>query len=192
MSPNTYWNTVQGGVVTDWAQLRLATTYAQRLRPKGGEFDCITPFTKSFYSAFYGVGTQISSLNIQQGLVNDPYQSMDWFNNTVIANNAATEILLNSDDVSGGGSLHWASRIYIKIKEICPNLVVFPAAFFNPEWQIGADIDFLKKDCPPELYDGSFSWHWHNKWENVIEEGSKFDILDKILEEKYMKKFNIG
>ena len=37
---------------------------------------------------------------------------------------------------------------------------------------------------------GAFSWHWHNKWDAEIEEGSKFSILEKIVNSKYAKSFD--
>jgi hypothetical protein len=33
-----------------------------------------------------------------------------------------------------------------------------------------------------EVFEGAYAWHWHNKWDAIIEEGSKFRV---ILEEKF-------
>jgi hypothetical protein len=41
------------------------------------------------------------------------------------------------------------------------------------------------------MYEGSFTWHWHNRWEEKIEEGSKFDLLDKKIETLFKNKFNL-
>jgi hypothetical protein len=110
------------------------------------------------------------------------------------ANKIASEIILNSTARAGQGSLHWASDLYYQVKSKCPELIIFPAAFFNPEWQhnhnenVAGEFEkpFIKCKRSNELFEGSFTWHWHNKWKDEIEEGSKFDILDKILEEKFL------
>jgi len=126
-----------------------------------------------------------------------------------ICNNAMTDILLRRDARPGGGSVYWASDLYLDSKYVLSDLVIFPAAFFNPEWQIRPE-SFCKNDNMSEsdmdksmyfqkgfsnvkkheysnyLFEGCFTWHWHNKWQDEIEEGSKFDILDKILEEKFL------
>lgn len=66
---------------------------------------------------------------------------------------------------------------------------VFPCAFFNPEWQIKLTAQ-QKLDMPDfaepfkinpytnEMYPGSFVWHWHNRWEEPIQPGCKFEILE--------------
>ena len=36
------------------------------------------------------------------------------------------------------------------------------------------------------MFDGAFTWHWHNRWDDVIEIGSKFQIL----EEKHLTMFH--
>ena len=59
------------------------------------------------------------------------------------------------------------------------SITVFPSPFFNTEWQ--ADPAFEPFKCTPQstnLYEGAFAWHWHNRWEQPIEPGSKFQLLE--------------
>lgn len=105
-------------------------------------------------------------------------------------NNLLTDEILNKTATPGNGSLSWASDIYYSVKMKSEDLVVFPAAFFNSEWQsnlvTSTGIESMKSHQYSNLlYDGCFTWHWHNRWDEEIQEGSKFDILDKILEEKF-------
>jgi hypothetical protein len=72
---------------------------------------------------------------------------------------------------------------------------VLPCAFFNPDWQIQL-TDEQKKEpsfvTHPFKYhqnigdtsEGSFVWHWHNQWEANIETGSRFDLFEKLTEER--------
>jgi hypothetical protein len=32
------------------------------------------------------------------------------------------------------------------------------------------------------MYDGAFAWHWHNRWDDAIEPGSKFQILEAAID----------
>jgi hypothetical protein len=34
-----------------------------------------------------------------------------------------------------------------------------------------------------KMYEGAFSWHWHNKWSDVIEIDSKFYTINKKMNE---------
>jgi hypothetical protein len=85
-------------------------------------------------------------------------------------------------------SLCWASDIYTSVAYVNKNLVIFPASFFNTEWQLNIPIEgFDLYQWSNELFDGSFTWHWHNRWDYEIKPNSKFDILDKIISEKLKK-----
>jgi hypothetical protein len=78
----------------------------------------------------------------------------------------------------------WGNLLYSKI---CDNdLLVLPGIWFNSEWGYeGTECNPFKKVDNIELFEGAFTWHWHNKWDDEIEDGSKFDILDKIIEQKF-------
>jgi hypothetical protein len=78
----------------------------------------------------------------------------------------------------------WGNLLYSKI---CDNeLMVLPGVWFNSEWGFeGTECNPFKRVEKVELFEGAFTWHWHNKWDDEIEDGSKFDILDKIIEQKF-------
>jgi hypothetical protein len=86
---------------------------------------------------------------------------------------------------------------------------VFPSVFFNTEWQINTSYSngkkiydsnglgtkiatgwFSKNEFSNYLFDGAFSWHWHNSTykKSVVEEGSKFDILTKKIKKNLIEK----
>jgi hypothetical protein len=63
---------------------------------------------------------------------------------------------------------------------------VFPCTWFNTEWGPAIPLEGFKKSAQSsELYAGAFTWHWHNRWDDPIEEGSKFYILESIINEKF-------
>jgi len=114
------------------------------------------------------------------------------------SNKLLTNVLINRDTRPGPGSLWWASDLYLEVKSTLPDLVIFPGAFFNSEWQANCHINtgyllepLKKHEYSEMMYEGSFTWHWHNRWEEKIEEGSKFDLLDKKIETLFKNKFNL-
>jgi hypothetical protein len=67
-------------------------------------------------------------------------------------------------------------------------ITVFPSPFFNTEWQ--ADPQFKPFENTPNstnLYDGAFAWHWHNRWDEAIQEGSKFQRLEARIDRKLLE-----
>lgn len=103
-------------------------------------------------------------------------------------------------------SLNWSSVLYQKVRNYNKNWTIFPSGFFNTEWQISfSDEDrinpdlkelynfirfpFKKNNLSHEMYEGVFSWHWHNQWNQIIETGSKWELLEskfnKIIEDKF-------
>lgn len=103
-------------------------------------------------------------------------------------NNYFSELLLSKKATPGIGNLSWASDLYLEVKNKYKDLVIFPAAFFNTEWQSGICSKangllepFKEHDCSSKIFDGAFSWHWHNRWEEPIEKNSKFNLLDEKL-----------
>lgn len=104
------------------------------------------------------------------------------------------------------GSLNWSTDLYQKVRKYNKNWTVFPSGFFNTEWQIYlSDEDkrnpankdlydfirfpFKKNNLSNEMYDGVFSWHWHNGWNETVEIGSKWELLESkfnsLIEEKF-------
>jgi hypothetical protein len=78
---------------------------------------------------------------------------------------------------------------------------VFPCAWFNTEWAIGPEqyidndhFQFIrspvkKNKYAAEFYEGVFSWHWHNCWTEAIEEGSKWQLMEEFINQKYKEKY---
>jgi len=74
---------------------------------------------------------------------------------------------------------------------------VFPSTFFNTEWLISKTDKHLSQAIEPQWFDTplqnvdnlfleAFAWHWHNssnKRKEVVG-GSKFDLLEKLMEER--------
>lgn len=83
----------------------------------------------------------------------------------------------------------WGTDLYHKVRKKNSAWKVFPCAWFNTEWGMSRTIQPFRKDyegnVSSELFDGAFTWHWHNKWDEPIEEGSKFHILETMVEEKF-------
>jgi hypothetical protein len=98
-------------------------------------------------------------------------------------------LLIKSGARPGNCSLHWASDLYNQVHNENKNLIIFPSCFFNSEWGLTESemtlLDPLNKHkFSDKFFDGPFTWHWHNRWEEEIKEGSKFYLMDKIINEK--------
>jgi hypothetical protein len=118
----------------------------------------------------------------------------------------------NFDGVYNGALMHlfkgsaFASELIIGVIEIPPGkfnwgrvnlgravglghqITVFPSSFFNTEWQTKEDFEPFKKTAnSTNLYDGAFAWHWHNRWDEPVEEGSKFQLLEARMDQKLVE-----
>ena len=74
----------------------------------------------------------------------------------------------------------WGSTLYSKASD--DNLFYFPCAWFNTEWCLNDStyiFEPFKEIGRKDLYEGAFTWHWHNKWDDAIENCSKFQILEQ-------------
>jgi hypothetical protein len=106
------------------------------------------------------------------------------------------------------GSLNWSTELYEKVRKYNKDWTIFPSGFFNTEWQIFLSeqdrknpelrdlmnfimFPFKKNNLSNQLYDGVFSWHWHNGWNETIEEGSKWEILESKFNNLIYEKFKI-
>jgi hypothetical protein len=88
-------------------------------------------------------------------------------------------------------SLCWADKLYQKVRKEHKDLIVFPGAFFNSEWQIPLDGSKFMTKCEDskKMFEGCFTWHWHNKWNLPFEKDSKFDLLKNKIETLYKERF---
>jgi hypothetical protein len=58
-------------------------------------------------------------------------------------------------------------------------VTIFPAPFFDAEWQADPAFEPFKRTArSADRYDGAFAWHWHNRWDQKIQDGSKFQRLE--------------
>lgn len=106
------------------------------------------------------------------------------------------------------GTINWSSTLYERVYSYNKNWTILPCGFFNTEWQIELNeqqkadpknkelIDFIrypfkKTELSNELYDGVFSWHWHNGWTTPIEPGSKWHILEQKMNSKIKELYGI-
>jgi hypothetical protein len=117
---------------------------------------------------------------------------MRMFKNSELSVNLLNEI---ANGPAYYNSTMWSTVLYEKVYNYNKSWTIFPSGFFNSEWQ---DFKFnnphSNESFQPfkknnfDLYEGAFSWHWHNKWEDTIEEESKFDTINKIMNEKLKSK----
>jgi hypothetical protein len=96
----------------------------------------------------------------------------------------ATNLLVNLPLMPCGfDSTDWSASLYSIVRAFNKNWTIFPCAFFNTEWQLyinmGESAHPFRKGPQSDIdFEGAFSWHWHNKWDSEIEEGSKFQRLE--------------
>lgn len=93
---------------------------------------------------------------------------------------------------SAPGTTIWSTNLYERVRSYNKNWTVFPSGFFNSEWQdINVDVWNPMKKYEYSNYEGSFSWHWHNKWNDDIEVDSKWYSIEQkfnnIIREKFPK-----
>jgi len=106
------------------------------------------------------------------------------------------DLLLTLPKVNGSdNTCDWGSHLYGRVRQTNKNWTVFPCAFFNPEWQLyidlgNADHPFKKSPHSQDDFEGCFSWHWHNKWDAPIEDGSKFQRLEKKVVDTFDRDFS--
>jgi len=85
--------------------------------------------------------------------------------------------------------------LYTYVRAQNKNWTIFPSTFFNTEWQATPedtkDYPGLAEGFKPfqkcnttHLFERAFSWHWHNRWGESIEMGSKWQIIEEIIEKK--------
>jgi hypothetical protein len=77
------------------------------------------------------------------------------------------------------GKFNWGRENLRRAIDRGVDVTVFPGPFFDTEWQDEAKFrPFYKHAGSTKMYDGAFAWHWHNRWDDRIEDGSKFQLLE--------------
>jgi hypothetical protein len=86
------------------------------------------------------------------------------------------------------GQFNWGRENLRRAIQRGRAITVFPSPFFNTEWQADPAFQpFRKTPNSGNLYEGAFAWHWHNRWDDRIEEGSKFQRLEARIDEKLIE-----
>ena len=104
-------------------------------------------------------------------------------------------------------SADWSAYIvYPRVRTYNKNWTIFPSVFFNTEWhipnnEVPEDMQALidspnpmhlcKHSFSNQLYEGVFSWHWHNGWTFEAEEGSKWQILENKVNKNVIEQLGI-
>jgi hypothetical protein len=84
------------------------------------------------------------------------------------------ELLINTPPRTN--SFCWGGDMYSRTKR--NRVLCLPGIWFDSEWGFEgtASNPFGAVDTV-NLFEGAYAWHWHNKWDAVIENGSKFWVL---------------
>lgn len=91
----------------------------------------------------------------------------------------------------------WDNILYSKVRKYNKNWLVLPSAFFNSEWQEDLDLLWTTEkwnafiDCNYKLYEGCFSWHWHNRYDFEIHPNSKWAKIENIINQKLRNRLSI-
>ena len=81
------------------------------------------------------------------------------------------------------GKYNWGRENVRRAIERGHAIRVFPSPFFNTEWQADPDFEpFKRTPASTNLYEGAFAWHWHNKWDDPIEPGCKFERVEAVVD----------
>jgi hypothetical protein len=90
----------------------------------------------------------------------------------------ARELIRGVTEISPGHS-NWGRANLVRAVDLGHPITIFPSTFFNTEWQTKEPFEpFKKTPNSANMYDGAFAWHWHNRWDERIEAGSKFELLE--------------
>lgn len=93
----------------------------------------------------------------------------------------------------------WGKDLFAKVYRK-QKFTVFPSTFFNTEWMINKKYPgkgdatekgwFTPNEYSKDLFLNTFGWHWHNSSHKhkVVNEGSKFDLLTKHIDNRLKEK----
>lgn len=78
------------------------------------------------------------------------------------------------------------------------HLIVYPYQLFDPAWMNqnheasdeSFDLFFQSDGFSKDFYPGALAYHWHNRWELTVEEGSNFAIFERRYQEILRKKIS--
>lgn len=133
------------------------------------------------YNFLYQWGSSGTTQQEPELIINGAIMSFNKNNDNL---KTILETLTNTQPIQN--SFCWGRDLYGKTRD--KDTYVFPCAWFNTEWGFGIPLEpFKKSPISNELYNGAFTWHWHNKWDDNIEEGSKFEILENLINIKFME-----
>lgn len=83
------------------------------------------------------------------------------------------------------GDFNWGRRNLRRAVDQGRPIAVLPGAFFDTEWQTHARFKpFSRTPTSSNMYDGAFAWHWHNHWDDRIQAGSKFELIEARIHQK--------
>ena len=72
----------------------------------------------------------------------------------------------------------WGTLLYSQLKN--NTILVLPCIWFDSEWGFeDTKLDPFNKGRV-QFFDGAFTWHWHNRWDDEIQEGSKFNVIEEV------------
>ena len=84
------------------------------------------------------------------------------------------------------GKYNWGRENVRRAIDRGRSITVFPSPFFNTEWQADPGFEPFRRSSgsaeQDRLYEGAFAWHWHNKWDDPIEPGCKFERLETFVD----------
>ncbi len=106
------------------------------------------------------------------------------------------ELLRGIMELPPGGT-NWGCENNVRARQR-HNFRIFPCVFFNPEWQIRLTPEqkaklspaahtfepFQKHEYSDHMFWDSFVWHWHNRWEEPVMPGCKYELLEAIVEHR--------
>ena len=116
---------------------------------------------------------------VEDGMINGAVMHMN--NHGKLSNDLLNVI---STTTAVPNTTQWSTDLYQTVRKHNKDWTIFPSAFFNSEWQDDPDRNWGSNERNAfnvfnwNVYDGAFTWHWHNRWDNEILEGSKFKYYE--------------
>jgi hypothetical protein len=81
------------------------------------------------------------------------------------------------------GEFNWGKENLVRAIARGVDLAVYPSPFFDTDWTANRSFKpFHRTPESGDLHEGAFAWHWHNRWDDPIEPGSKFQRLEALMD----------